>query len=200
MEKIIYNGQEFREYKDTIYYVNEYGDIYSSKFHRLLKPFVDHNGYKRIDCYSKDKQKHIKVHKMVYECWVGEIEVEKQINHIDDNKNNNHYTNLYCGSQKENIHDCIRNKHRVGNIQILIVKNKNTNEILEFKPANKFIEYSGHMQSNGNISRILKTKWFVEDYELLYFGKGVTTRERALINANEYRTTEISTVGSALAC
>ena len=29
MEKIIYNGQEFREYKDTIYYVNEYGDIYS---------------------------------------------------------------------------------------------------------------------------------------------------------------------------
>lgn len=56
------------------------------------------------------------------------------------------------------------------------------------------------MQSNGNISRILRTKWFVEDYELLYFSKGVTTRERALINANEYRTTEISTVGSALAC
>lgn len=47
---------------------------------------------------------------------------------------------------------------------------------------------------------MFKRKWFIDNYKVLYFGKGVTTRERALINANEYRTAEISTVGSALAC
>lgn len=50
------------------------------------------------------------------------------------------------------------------------------------------------------IQRIFKRKWFIDNYKVLYFSKGVTTRERALINANEYRTAEISTVGSALAC
>lgn len=40
----------------------------------------------------------------------------------------------------------------------------------------------------------------VKNYEILYFGKGVTTKERALTNAIEYCTTEISTVGSSLTC
>lgn len=30
METISYNNQEFRRYKDTRYYVNECGDVYSS--------------------------------------------------------------------------------------------------------------------------------------------------------------------------
>lgn len=198
MEIIMYNNQEFKRYRNTIYYVNEYGDVYSSFSNKLLKPYVDCDGYKRIDCYHGNKQKHIKIHKMVYECWVGEISDNKQINHHDDNKNNNHYTNLYSGNQKENIRDCKNNEHRVGNSQLLIVRNKKTNEVLEFQPANKFIEYSGHSQANGSMKRVFSRKWFIDDYKILYFGKGLTTRERASIDANEYRTTEISTVGSAL--
>lgn len=127
------------------------------------------------------KQKHIKVHKMVYECWVGEIPNGLQINHYNDDKNNNHYTNLYCGTQKDNISDCINNKHRVGNARLLIVKKKKTNEILKFQPASKFLEYSGHKQKNGSIKRVLNKNWFNKDYELLYFGKGVTTREKSII-------------------
>lgn len=200
METISYNNQEFRRYKDTRYYVNEYGDVYSLYSKKILKPYIDKDGYKRIDCYYNHQQKHIKIHRMVYECWIGRINDGEQINHHDDDKNNNHYTNLYTGSQKENIQDCINNEHRVGNSQLLVVKNIKTNEVLEFQPAYKFIKYSGHSSVNGSIQRIFKRKWFIDNYKVLYFGKGVTTRERALINANEYRTAEISTVGSALAC
>lgn len=178
MKTVIYNNQEFRRYKNTIYYVNKRGDVYSSFANRLLKPYVDHDGYKRIDYYYDNKQKHIKIHKMVYECWVGKIDNKKQISHRDDDKNNNHYTNLYLGSQKENIKDCIDNGHRVGNSQLLIIQNKKTKEILEFQPANKFIEYSGHNQSNKSLKRIFSRKWFVDNYEVLYFGKGLTTKER----------------------
>lgn len=39
-----------------------------------------------------------------------------QINHRDDNKENPSLSNLYLGNQKENISDCINNKHRVGHI------------------------------------------------------------------------------------
>ncbi len=179
MAKIIFDNKEFRRYKNTIYYVSNDGKVYSTFCKRLLKPYIDKDGYPRIDCYYNGIQKHIKVHRMVYECWVGKIADGKQVNHYDDNKLNNHYTNLYLGTQKENIVDCIRNNHRTGGSMLLILKDKSTNEILYFQPANKFFEYCGRPQSNGNLTRVFKRNWFNENYELLYYDKGVTTRERA---------------------
>lgn len=115
---------------------------------------------------------------MVYECWIGQIPEDKQINHIDDNKFNNHYTNLYAGTQKQNIQDCIRNEHRLfGNSKILMIKDKNTGCEWEFLPASEFFEFSNHPQDNGGIYRVFDRKWFKDNYELIYYGKGVTTRE-----------------------
>lgn len=92
-----------------------------------------------------------------------------QINHKDDNSLNNNYLNLYAGTQKDNIRDCITNKHRVGGMYYLTIFDKKTDEVLTFCPANKFIEYCKHSCVNGCIKRFFKRNWFKKRYEILEY-------------------------------
>lgn len=167
---MIIDNIRYKKY-DENYYISEYGDVWSRRSKIKLKHYIDHNGYHRVDIYGK----HIKVHRLVYLTWIGEIEQNKQINHKDDNKNNNHYSNLYLGTQKENIQDCFSNHHRLGNTHFLIVREKENNKLLIFQPSNTFFEYCGHHNKNKDISRILNRKWFNKKYEFISMGKGVTT-------------------------
>ena len=83
---MIFQGKEFRKY-DEHYYVSADGDIYSTYKKGLLKHSIDLDGYHRVDIHSK----HMKVHKLVYLVWGGPIPDGKQLNHIDDNKDNNSF-------------------------------------------------------------------------------------------------------------
>ena len=83
--------------------------MYSKYKNGLLKHYIDHDGYHRVDIHSK----HAKVHTLVYKTWVGEIPCGMQINHIDDDKDNNSVYNLYLGTQRDNIADCFDNEHIV---------------------------------------------------------------------------------------
>ena len=117
------------------------------------------------------KQVHTPVHKMVYMAWVDNIEENQQINHKDDNEKNNSLQNLYVGSQKDNIGDSSKNKHRVGNIFILKVFDKKINKEIEFCPANKFIEYSGHTNKSKSLQKFFDRKWFKNRYKVLKYKK-----------------------------
>ena len=101
MESIIINKKIFKPY-DKMYYISEDGEVYSLYSKKILEQAIDKDGYPRVDIHSK----HIKIHKLVYLTWIGEIPQGLQINHKDDNKMNNHYSNLYVGTQKQNISDC----------------------------------------------------------------------------------------------
>lgn len=169
---MIINGIEFKPYDDN-YYVSKRGDVYSVRTKKMLKHYIDADGYHRVDLYKKHK----KVHKLVYITWIGNIPDGKQINHKDDNKDNNDADNLYAGTQTENINDCIQNNHRKGNLSVLIVRKKTEDKILIFQPAVKFFEYCGHTAKNGGISRAITRDWFKKEYELIAIRKGVTTIE-----------------------
>lgn len=166
---MIYNDKEFRPYDDE-YHVSEDGDIYSTYINRCLKHAKDLDGYHRVDIHGR----HMKVHKLVYNTWVGEVEPGMIIRHYDDNKDNNHISNLVVGTQKENIHDAIRNGHRDrgGRTHTLVVYDKLTNERLTFCPAEKFIEYSGHSCQNGGLSRIMTRDWFKKRFEVIEYRLG----------------------------
>ena len=170
-EEIIKNEKIYKKY-DNNYYVSEYGDVYSLYSHKCLKHNIDLDGYHRVDIHSK----HVKIHKLVYLTWIGEIKDGEQINHKDDNKDNNHYTNLYKGTQKQNIQDCIANNHRQGNLWYLTLYDKEKKKVLTFCPAYKFIEYSGHPCNNKSVKRMFNKKWFKKKYEIIdYKKKSVTT-------------------------
>ena len=167
MKEIIIDNKILKQYDDN-YFISEYGEVYSLYSKKFLKHQIDCDGYHRVDIHSK----HIKVHKLVYITWIGNIKREEQINHKDDNKNNNHYSNLYAGSQKENIQDCIKNNHRIGNIHYLTVYDKKENKILTFCPASEFIQYSGHSCANGSVKRMFTRNWFKTRYEIIDYNKG----------------------------
>ena len=167
MKEIIIENKTLKPY-DENYFISEYGDVYSLYSKKFLKHQIDRDGYHRVDIHSK----HIKVHKLVYTTWIGNLSKEEQINHKDDNKDNNHYSNLYAGSQKENIQDCIKNKHRVGNTHYLTIYDKKENKILTFCPASEFILYSGHSCMNGSVKRMFTRNWFKVRYEIIDYNKG----------------------------
>lgn len=167
---------------DSMYYVSEYGDVYSTYSNKFLKHRKDVNGYPRIDVHGK----HMKISRLVYATWIRPLGKGEQINHKDDNKLNNHVSNLYVGTQKENIADCIRNGHRMSNVFYLTLKDKEKGKVITFCPASDFIDYSGHTALNGCVNRMFTRHWFKKRYEILEFKriknlsqflelKGVTT-------------------------
>lgn len=169
--KLIYNNIEFKSY-DEMYYVSQNGDIFSTYKKGLLKHYIDNDGYHRVDIHSK----HMKVHKLVFLVWNGDIPEDKQVNHYDDNKDNNNCTNLYLGDQKENIDDCIRNNHRIGNINPILIYDKKIEKEILFPSIKDFIEYTGHHITNGSISKLINRKWFKERFDIIK-REGVTTIE-----------------------
>lgn len=172
---IIINNQIFKQIRiNNNYYINESGDVYSVYANKIIKQSLRGRApktYKCIDVYYEGKQRHIPVHRLVYDTWVEPITKDDQINHRDDNPYNNHTSNLYKGSQKENIKDCAKNEHRVGNMWYLTIKDKERNKVLTFIPAKEFINYCGHSNKSGSLNKFFSKNWFKKRYEIVEFKK-----------------------------
>lgn len=164
VEAILYKDEIFKKY-DFMYWVSADGKVYSSFAKRLLKYHIDLDGYPRVDIHGK----HMKIHKLVYLTWIGEIPEGLQVNHKNDDKMDNHFTNLYVGDQFDNIQDKINNGHAVGNIFYLTILDKQKNRIMTFCPSSDFILYSGHPCENGSVSRMFRKNWFKERFEVIDF-------------------------------
>lgn len=96
-----HSNLEFRKIKslDFLYEVNEDGTIFrnvKSKKQNKIKLDMHHSdsGYYVTFCRFKGKTKRIMIHKVVAECWLGDIPDGYQVDHIDRNSKNNHYSNL----------------------------------------------------------------------------------------------------------
>lgn len=92
---------EFRKIKslEFLYEVNENGTIFRNvKSKKQLKIKLDYhhskNGYYTTFVNIKHKIKRVTIHKVVAECWLGECPENMEVDHIDRNTHNNHYSNL----------------------------------------------------------------------------------------------------------
>lgn len=171
---IIINGVEFKQFKiNKTYYVSKTGDVYSNFSKKIIKPLLrKHGGNKKyfyVDVYIDGKQRHITIHRLVYTTWVRELLKGEQVNHKDDNSLNNNLENLYVGTQSENIKDSIRNGNWNQTSFYLTVYDKKIDKTITFFPSKKFIEYCGHKNNNGNISKFFVRNWFKKRYELIEF-------------------------------
>lgn len=65
----------------------------------------DKQGYELLDLYKDNKPKTVRVHRLVAEAFIENINSKETVNHIDGNKSNNAASNLEWVSYKEqNIH------------------------------------------------------------------------------------------------
>jgi len=95
------------------YEITDSGVVIShkQKSPKILKLSTDKNGYQIVGIFGENgKQKHKKVHRLVYEAFIGNIEFGMHVNHIDECKSNNHLSNLNLLSLKDNNNYGSRNQ------------------------------------------------------------------------------------------
>jgi len=85
-------------------YISEDGHLVSF-YKKLYEPacFVDRDGYKRYPVYNANgKRVGMAAHRLVYAAYVGQLVDGLSIDHSDNDKKNNHYTNLVQMSHADN--------------------------------------------------------------------------------------------------
>lgn len=96
-----------KKYKDTEYYITDDGKIFRNG--KELKPTLTNKGYKTYRTSINNVRKHISIHRAVAELYVPNPDNKPQVNHIDTDKLNNHYTNLEWVTNCENRQHAIEN-------------------------------------------------------------------------------------------
>lgn len=100
--------EEIRQLEESDrYFVSEYGNIYKQmdNYHFIkLKTYINnHNGYIYIGLSLSDgNRKNYRVHRLVAEYFVDNPNNLPIVMHLDNDKTNNHYTNLKWGTVQEN--------------------------------------------------------------------------------------------------
>lgn len=101
---------EFRKIKSLgfLYEISEDGRIFrNAKSKKQIKITLDTHhsdkGYYTAFVCFKGKVTRCPIHKLVAECWLGDKPEGMQVDHIDRNSRNNHYTNLRYVTHSEQM-------------------------------------------------------------------------------------------------
>lgn len=151
------SNREFRKIPSLqyLYEVNEDGtEIRNVKSKRKLKCFKKHhNGDTEYWCTQvniKHKVRKVFLHRVVAECWLGQRPEGMQVDHIDRNSLNNHYSNLRYVTKSEQMLNRDYSKFEGKLFANLAVKNnghinpvrlKSEKETVEFPTARKAAKY-----------------------------------------------------------
>lgn len=87
--------------KDFNYFVSDDGHIYNEKGHKISE-WVVNTGYYQVQLHREGKVHYKYVHRLVAETLIDNPEGLPQVDHIDNNKLNNHPTNLRWIDNKRN--------------------------------------------------------------------------------------------------
>ena len=101
-------------YEDT-YLVSEYGDVKRINTNKVLKSNPV-KGYLKIELCKDSIRKSFSVHRLVAMAFIENPLKKEQVNHIDGNKLNNHFSNLEWSTPKENTIHAIKNGLRKSSI------------------------------------------------------------------------------------
>lgn len=179
---------EFRKIRslDFLYEINENGTILRNiKSKKQIKIILDkhhsESGYYTAFICVKKEVKRVTIHKVVAECWLGERPYGLQIDHIDRNSHNNHYTNLRYVNHSEQMKNRVLGervvKQAIANCKkwteyiskpVIIYKN---NISIEFPSMNECSRYLGGIY-NGKSElfrdRLRKRRKHIRDYDIKY--------------------------------
>lgn len=96
-------------YYNENYVVNEFGELFSLFGYKpkKLKPYINKNGYAMYRLRVNGKTIQLSAHHLSYWVNIGPFDTSDglQIDHIDGNKLNNHYTNLRRVTPRDNMNN-----------------------------------------------------------------------------------------------
>lgn len=85
------------------YVITESGSVINTRTGRAMKTCKNQKGYDMIILSKNGIAKNFTIHRLVYRAYIGEIPYGLEINHIDGNKSNNHYSNLEAVTHQQNM-------------------------------------------------------------------------------------------------
>ena len=158
---------KYRKYNFSNFEVSNYGKIRNIKRNNFLKMRKETDGYISVCLYDNIfKEQQIKVHRLVALSFVKGRTIERDcVNHIDKNKENNHYKNLEWVTNQENIeHACNKAVNQYTLDNVFIQSFKSLKKAVEFNQVNK----NGHVLISrccrGKVKKAYGYKW---KYEIL---------------------------------
>jgi hypothetical protein len=98
---------------EGLYQASTFGKIKSLKRNntngKILKPFLNSNGYLYITLSKNGKCKNFKIHKIIASTFIGEPTFDKkEIRHLNGNRFDNNSSNLKYGNRSEQMKDRIK--------------------------------------------------------------------------------------------
>lgn len=150
---------------DERYQINEFGEIRNKNKMNLLKAKIDRYGYHQISIRKEGERKKYwyRIHRLVAEYFIvnkPENWKEMQVDHIDNNKINNHVSNLRFTTSLEN---CLHRKLESWS------SNKSTGELYITKYSNGYMirinrsDYKKQEWCSTIEEAILKRNLYIEE-------------------------------------
>ena len=169
---LIYKNNTYRYTGISYYYISPYGEILSicnPNGVKIIKPFVTNDGYLRIELkISPGVAKKFFIHRLVYSTYVGPLIDGMVIDHINADRQCNHYSNLRQCTQKDNIRNAITNGNFGNNNgKQISVMDKDTGEIYNFNKIKDLIEFTGISIPNGSLTKLKSRTKFKNKYEII---------------------------------
>lgn len=137
---------------EGLYKINSFGKIFSLISNKEKKLKLSKQGYFVIDLYKDGKVKWYRVHRLVAETFIANPNNYPIVLHLDNNKSNNHYTNLKWGTISENTQQAYDDK-LIDNFDSFLLTD-GVNEII-CKGYIELIELTGY--SKSSIAEYIKT-------------------------------------------
>lgn len=128
---------------EGLYKVSSMGRVRSLITGKILRSKKDKDGYLQVGLWKDGKRKMYYVHRLVAQAFLNPVVGKDCVNHLDEVKDSNHYSNLEYCTHKENCNYGTRNERMVGALSKPVVGiNPNTGKVV--------VEFPSTMEAGRN--------------------------------------------------
>jgi len=181
------NGIKFKQIPGFCsYMISEDGIIYSQYNNKLISKAFNHNDYVVATIIDDSGYRAPRrVHRLVYITYVGNIEEDKVLDHLDGKKYNNHVTNLEQVDHVVNIRRALDtgldDRKRwdldiIHNICILLEKNTTINDIII--SLNLDVSYRDMTMLIHNLIHDKLYSYITKDYDIKNYNSAINKKDR----------------------
>lgn len=133
---------------EGIYKISNKGRLYSVKRYKILKPYTDKHGYKRIGLSHNKASYYTSIHRLVASAFLPNPNSLPQVNHKDENPSNNCVENLEWCSAQYNINYGNRNAKVSDKAYGIAQYTKDHVFIANYPSIRYIVERFGYRESN----------------------------------------------------